>query len=111
MWKICCAVSAIARWAIPCSASGAICRASLAPGDRFVGGLRLVQTEGGDLAPVCRAIAAALRFEATDEARQPFAADVALHERIAREGAAALLCSLCGFDPVRDAAVVRAITA
>ncbi len=81
----------------------------LAPGDRFIGGLRLVQAEGGDAAPVCRAIAAALRFAATDEAGQPFAADVAFRGRVAREGAAAVLCSHCGLDPVRDAAVLQAV--
>ena len=81
----------------------------LAPGDRFVGGLRLVQAEGGDPAPVCRAIAAALRFAATDEAGQPFAADAAFRARVAAEGAAAVLRAHCGFDPVRDADVLRAI--
>jgi len=81
----------------------------LAPGDRFIGGLRLVQAEGGDAAPVCRAIAAALRFAATDEAGQPFAADAAFRERVAREGAAAVLCAHCGLDPVGDSAFVRAI--
>ena len=80
----------------------------LAPGDRFIGGLRLVQEEGGDVAPVCRAIAAALRFAATDEAGQPFPPDAAFRERFSREGAAAL-CGHCGFDPVRDADVLRKI--
>ena len=81
----------------------------LAPGDRFIGGLRLVQAEGGDAAPVCRAIAAALRFAATDESGQPFAADAAFRERVAREGAAAVLCAHCGLDPAGDSAFVRAI--
>ncbi len=81
----------------------------LAPGDRFIGGLRLVQAESGDDAPVCRAIAAALRFAATDEAGQPFAADAAFRERVEREGAEAVLCEHCGLDPVRDSRVLRAI--
>ena len=81
----------------------------LAPGDRFIGGVRLAQAEGGDVAPVCRAIAAALRFAATDEAGRPFAADAAFRERVEREGAAAVLCAHCGLDRVRDAALIRSI--
>ncbi|MDR2850216.1 MAG: mannitol-1-phosphate 5-dehydrogenase [Verrucomicrobiota bacterium] len=81
----------------------------LAPGDRFIGGLRLAQAEGGDIAPVCRAIAAALRFAAADEAGQPFAADVAFRERVEQDGAAAVLCAVCGLDPARDAEALRLI--
>ena len=82
----------------------------LAPGDRFVGGLRLAQAEDGDVGPVCRAIAAALRFAATDETGQRFPADVAFRERLAKDVAPAVeLCAHCGFDPIRDAAVLRAI--
>ncbi len=81
----------------------------LAPGDRFIGGLRLVQAEGGDIAPVCRAIAAALRFAATDEAGQAFPADTMFRERVAHEGAAAVLYAHCGLDSAKDAAVLRLI--
>jgi len=81
----------------------------LAPGDRFIGGLRLLQSEGGDVVPVCRAIAAALRFAATDEAGQPFPPDVAFRGRVANEGAAAVLCAHCGLDAAKDAAVLRLI--
>jgi mannitol-1-phosphate 5-dehydrogenase len=83
----------------------------LAPGDRFVGGLRLVQETGCDIAPVCRAIAAALRLAATDEAGQPFPADAEFRRKVAREGAAAVLRTHCGLDPVRDADALRIITA
>lgn len=79
----------------------------LAPGDRFIGGLRLVQAEGCDIGPVCRAIATALRFSATDECGQPFPADVAFLERMSREGTAAVLRAHCGLDPVRDATVLN----
>ncbi len=81
----------------------------LAPGDRLIGGLRLVQAEHCDLAPVCRAIAAALRFAAADEAGQTFAPDKAFRERLAQEGAAAVLCAHSGLDPGRDAAVLRGV--
>jgi mannitol-1-phosphate 5-dehydrogenase len=70
----------------------------LAPGDRFIGGLRLVAEFGGDLQPLCRAVAAALQFRAADEAGQPFAADVAFLDRIAAEGAQAVLAAYCGLD-------------
>ena len=81
----------------------------LAPGDRFVGGLRLAQETGRDAAPVCRAIAAALRFAAADESGQPFPADAAFRTRLTQEGVAQVLCAQCGFDPVRDADVLRVI--
>ncbi|HRR35092.1 MAG TPA: mannitol-1-phosphate 5-dehydrogenase [Kiritimatiellia bacterium] len=82
----------------------------LAPGDRLIGGLRLVQAGQGDLAPVCRAIAAALQFAAVDEAGQPFAPDVAFRARLAQEGAAAVLRDHSGLDPLHDAAALRLIT-
>jgi mannitol-1-phosphate 5-dehydrogenase len=81
----------------------------LAPGDRFVGGLRLVLSEGGDAGPVCRAIAAALRFAATGEDGQPFPPDAAFRQRLANEGAYAVLCAHCGFDRQADAQVLAAI--
>ncbi len=71
----------------------------LAPGDRFIGGLRLVAEAGGDLQPLCRAVAAALRFCATDEAGQPFEADVAFLECVARDGAERVLIAHCGLEP------------
>ncbi|MFA6631593.1 MAG: mannitol-1-phosphate 5-dehydrogenase [Kiritimatiellia bacterium] len=81
----------------------------LAPGDRLIGGLRLVQAEHGDLAPVCRAIAAALRFAATDEAGQPFAPDAAFRARLEQEGVTTVLCAHCGLNPVRDAAAMLGV--
>ncbi len=86
-------------------------RRKLAPGDRMIGGLRLVQSEQGDIAPVCRAIAAALQFAATDETGQPFAPDVAFRVRLAEEGTEAVLCAHSGLDPMRDAAALRLIAA
>jgi mannitol-1-phosphate 5-dehydrogenase len=71
----------------------------LAPGDRFIGGLRLVLAEGGDPAPLYLAIGAALCFAATDEAGAPFPADVQFRERLKRDGVSALLCTHCGLDP------------
>ena len=81
----------------------------LAPGDRFIGGLRLVQAEGGDAAPVCRAIAAALRFAAKDEAGQMFPSDAAFGKRVSEEGASAVLCGHCGMDAARDAGALKMI--
>jgi hypothetical protein len=108
MWRTCCGVFATGRWVTPSTASGAIC-AQTAPGDRLIGGLRLVQAERGDPAPVCRAIAAALRFTATDEAGQPFAPDAAFRARLEQEGAATVLCAHCGLNPVRDAAAMLGV--
>jgi hypothetical protein len=81
----------------------------LAPGDRFIGGLRLVLAEGGDPLPLCRAIGAALCFAATDESGKAFPADVQFRERLRREGASALLCAHCGFEPRTDAFLLKRI--
>jgi mannitol-1-phosphate 5-dehydrogenase len=83
----------------------------LAPGDRFIGALRLVQATGGDLAPICRGIAAAMRFAAVDEQGKPFPADEAFRLQIAAEGVRQVLTTHCGLDPVRDAAARREIEA
>jgi mannitol-1-phosphate 5-dehydrogenase len=81
----------------------------LAPDDRFIGGMRLVQSEGGDPAPVCRAIGAALCFAATDENGRPFAPDEAFRKRLELEGAEAVLCAHHGFDPTADRALLSII--
>lgn len=81
----------------------------LAPGDRFMGALRLVQACGGDLAPICRGLAAACRFAATDEAGVVFPADAVFLERIASAGLRAVLIEHCGLDAVRDAEAIGRI--
>jgi mannitol-1-phosphate 5-dehydrogenase len=81
----------------------------LAPGDRFIGGLRLVAGVAGDIHPVCRAIAAALRFAAVDEQGRPLEADTAFRARIAAQGARQVLIDHCGLDPVCDCALLDAI--
>ena len=78
----------------------------LAPDDRFIGALRLVQAAGGDSGPICRGIAAALRFAAVDEHGKPFSADAAFHARVAEHGVRQVLIEHCGLDAVRDAAVM-----
>jgi mannitol-1-phosphate 5-dehydrogenase len=82
----------------------------LAPGDRFIGGLRLVLAEGGDPMSLCQAIGAALCFAAMDEAGVPFPPDVQFRERLTHEGAGALLCAHCGFDPRTEAFLLARIT-
>jgi len=81
----------------------------LAPGDRFIGGLRLVAGVNGDIRPVCRAIAAALRFAAVDEQGAPFAPDPAFRARVAAQGARHVLIDHCCLDPVRDRILLDAI--
>ncbi|NLL84829.1 MAG: mannitol-1-phosphate 5-dehydrogenase [Lentisphaerae bacterium] len=70
----------------------------LAPADRFIGGLQLVEEAGGDVTPLHRAIAAALCFKATDEEGHPFAADTAFLEQVAKHGAEHMLIEHCGLD-------------
>jgi len=75
----------------------------LAPGDRFIGGLRLVQQTGRDIAPLCHGIAAAFRFRAVDEKGQPFPADAVFLQRVQDGGLRQVLVEHCGLEPARDA--------
>lgn len=81
----------------------------LAPGDRFIGALRLVQAAGGDIGPVCRGIAAAFRFTATDEQGKPFPADEAFLAQVAERGLWQVLIDHCRLDPVQDAKAIEQI--
>ncbi len=81
----------------------------LAPGDRFIGALRLVQATGGDCGPICRGIAAAFRFAAVDEQGKPFPPDEAFRAYVAQHGLRQVLIGHCQLDPVRDAAVLDQI--
>ncbi len=81
----------------------------LAPGDRFIGALRLVQSEGGDAAAVYRAIAAALRFKAVDEAGNTLASDADFHVRLQHEGVAGVLKTHCALSAQECAAVLKSL--
>ena len=82
----------------------------LAPDDRCLGALRLIQKTGGDPAPVCAVIAAALRFDARDDHGQMFPADAQVQQYLSAHGLAPTLAQYCGLDPVRDATVICSIT-
>ncbi len=71
----------------------------LAPNDRFIGALRLIQSAGGECAPVYRAIAAALRFRAADERGVVFPADQEFRRRLEREGVESVVRAHCGLNP------------
>lgn len=71
----------------------------LAPGDRFIGALRLMQQYNGDCSVIYKAIAAALKFKAVDEKGKMFPADIAFHERLEQEGVEQVLQSHCGLSP------------
>lgn len=73
----------------------------LSPGDRFAGALRLVVETGGDPGPVCDAIAAALRFAATDEEGRPFPGDEAVRTRVAATGVERFLEDHAGLERPR----------
>lgn len=70
----------------------------LAPGDRFMGALRLIQEEGGDTRPLFRALRTALLFRAVDEEGILFPPDLALLKRITREGLRATVRACCGMS-------------
>lgn len=81
----------------------------LAPGDRLIGGLRLVQEQAGEKDPICRGIAAACRFAATDEQGQPFPPDQAFLARIRAEGLRQVLVAHCGLSSPADADALASI--
>lgn len=81
----------------------------LAPDDRCVGALRLVCAHGGDPAPLCAVIAAALRFTARDEDGQLFPADETFHRQLQSDGLSATLQRVSGLDPIRDAHLIALI--
>ncbi len=83
----------------------------LAPGDRFIGALRLVQATGGDIGPICRGIAAAFRFAAVDEHGKPFPPDEAFRAQVDKQGLRQMLVAHCRLDLVRDATAVSQIEA
>jgi len=85
-------------------------RRKLAPGDRCVGTLRLLQAEGMPTARVCNIIAAALRFCAVDENGRRLAEDEEVLEMVARQGPEAALVSLCGFTPADDREIIADIS-
>ncbi len=70
----------------------------LAPNDRFIGALRLIESTGGDCEPVFKAIAVALKFKAVDEGGAMFADDIAFHERLEKEGLEKVLHLYCGLS-------------
>ena len=71
----------------------------LGPDDRLAGALRLVAETGGDAAPICDAIAAALHFAAPDEQGGTFPPDDEVRARIASLGPRAFLEKHAGLDP------------
>ncbi len=81
----------------------------LAPADRFLGALRLVQATGGNIAPICRGIAAAFRFAAVDEQGNAFPADEAFRAHVTERGLRQVLQTHCQLDLVRDAGALEQI--
>ncbi|MCX7935385.1 MAG: mannitol-1-phosphate 5-dehydrogenase, partial [Planctomycetota bacterium] len=85
-------------------------RRKLAPGDRCLGTLRLLQSEGLSLDRVCHIIAAALRFSAADENGKRLPEDEDVLTEVARQGPEKVLVSLCGLDAVSDRDIIANIS-
>jgi mannitol-1-phosphate 5-dehydrogenase len=81
----------------------------LAPDDRCVGALRLVQSTGGDIEPICRTIAAALHFKGRDEGGKMFPPDEKFQNELAAKGAEAMLAEVCQLRRPQDAAAIDLI--
>jgi mannitol-1-phosphate 5-dehydrogenase len=83
----------------------------LAPDDRCIGSLRLVQETGGDAEPILRTIAAALCFRGLDEHGQMFDRDEEFLAQLDQIGPAELLRTVCGLDrPDDQPAIDRIVT-
>lgn len=82
----------------------------LAPGDRLMGTLRLIQAHNEDSEPVCATIAAALVFDARDADGTQLPRDQEIVARAANEGPATVLTSVCGLDEKNDADVMSHVT-
>lgn len=83
----------------------------LADGDRFIGGLRLVKETGGDTLPICKGIAAALRFDAADAEGARFPADREVLDRVRAIGPSAFLQEYSKLDPAEYGPELGAIEA
>lgn len=83
----------------------------LADGDRFIGALRLVKEAGGDTRPVCRGIAAALLFDATDADGRPYPSDPEILDRVREVGPVQFLREFSKLDPEAFAIELREIDA
>ncbi len=84
-------------------------RRKLAPADRCIGALRLLQEADIDFTHTARAVAAALCFDAEALDPSPLPGDIDIMRRAASDGPEAVLTSLCGLDPKDDDAAIDRI--
>ncbi len=84
-------------------------RRKLAPGDRCIGALRLLQETGLPMDNAARAVAAGLFF-APAEADGGLTDDREIVDAARRDGPEAVLSQLSRLDPVADAAIVGLVT-
>ncbi|MCD8138650.1 MAG: hypothetical protein LUE17_02535 [Planctomycetaceae bacterium] len=84
-------------------------RRKLAPSDRCIGALRLMQETGLEYTHTARAIAAALCFDAVTLDPSPLPEDIEIMRAAAADGPEAVLTGVCGLDPRGDAPVIDCI--
>ena len=77
--------------------------------DRCVGALRLVEACGGDCGPILRVIAAALCFDAVDEAGAMLPVDREFQQTLQQQGTRHVLASVCGLTEPADSGFVEEI--
>ncbi|MCD8349167.1 MAG: hypothetical protein LUC93_00965 [Planctomycetaceae bacterium] len=82
----------------------------LAPTDRCIGALRILQEAGLDYTHTARAIAAALCFDVAAIDPSPLPGDIDIVRAAATEGMETVLTRVCGLDPQGDAAAIDLIT-
>lgn len=81
----------------------------LAPADRCIGSLRLMAEAGLPYEFSARATAAGLLFAAVDEQGNAFPGDKEIVDEASAKGPEAVLASVCGLDPQREADIIRAV--
>jgi len=81
----------------------------LSASDRTIGALRLCTKQGVDPEHICRTIAAAFSFRATDEGGAQFPADIEILNSIDKDGIWPVLVDTCGLSPRADGGVLERI--
>ncbi len=73
----------------------------LGPRERLIGAMRLCIAFGVDIDPIARIAAAALVFRAPDERGELYPPDIAVHDRLARDGVTRVVCEISGLSEQR----------
>jgi len=77
--------------------------------DRCIGALRLILKTGGTPELICRVIAVAFQFKATDESGNLFPDDEDFHKELESKGINFMLSKVCGLDAEKNEKIIELI--